>query len=124
MHCNLHLIHFAISSLVKPSGAMIIGSVVMMTPTIQFIFINDCYLIDLVYALHANASSAYIVFVKIETDGFYPFDFLFMSLKISDWNADHFFGGERAQKSPRGEGWDGVIWSSVYSLVCGLQCYH
>lgn len=29
MHCNFHLIHFAISSLVKPSGAMIIGSVVM-----------------------------------------------------------------------------------------------
>ncbi len=38
MHCNLSLIYFAISSLVKPSGAMIIGSVVMMTPTIQFIF--------------------------------------------------------------------------------------
>lgn len=31
----------------------------------------------------------------------------FIFKKISDWNADHFFGGERAQKSPRGEGWKG-----------------
>lgn len=68
------------------------------------------------YALYANASSAYIVFVKIETDGFYPFDFLFMSLKISDWNADHFFGGERAQKSPRGEGWDYLEFCILISL--------
>ncbi|MGI3396945.1 hypothetical protein [Providencia stuartii] len=29
----------------------------------------------------------------------------FIFKKISDWNADHFFGGERTQKSPRGEGW-------------------
>lgn len=29
------------------------------------------------------------------------------SKKISDWNSDHLFGGERVQKSPRGEGWVG-----------------
>ncbi len=28
----------------------------------------------------------------------------FFFKKISDWNADHFFGGEGAQKSPRWEG--------------------
>lgn len=27
------------------------------------------------------------------------------SKKISDWNEDHFFGGGRVQKSPRGEGY-------------------
>lgn len=55
-----------------------------------------------------------LFFVKIETDGFYPFDFLFMSLKISDWDGDRFFRGERIQKSPRREGYSLFVFVRLF----------
>ena len=42
----------------------------------------------------------------------------FIFKKISDWNADHLFGGERTQKSPRGEGCGGYfLFESKYNWV-------
>lgn len=53
-------------------------------------------------------------------DGLYPFDFLFMSLKISDWNADHFFGGGDGTKKPSRGGLGGESYAASLDIHLSL----
>ncbi|AVL40827.1 hypothetical protein CEP70_12895 [Providencia stuartii] len=64
------------------------------------------------YTSNALLKQVYLVFIFVFYLIFNLFGCFFRQFffkKISDWNADHFFGGDRTQKSPRGEGWGGVF---------------
>lgn len=65
INCNFSYIHLTASVFVKLSWSKITGSVVMFAPTSSIhLFIDTLHLIKLVYALYANASSAYFILCK------------------------------------------------------------